>query len=139
MLLPKKVKYRKWHTMRHNPTKAKVETRGLTLAFGSHGLKATSPGRIKSNQIEAARKTIMHEIKKTGKMWIRIFPDKPFTIKGAETPMGSGKGDLKGFECIIWPGRMLFEVDGVDEATAKTAMRKAGAKLPIKTRVIARH
>jgi len=139
MLLPKKVKFRKWHTMRHNPDKPKMETRGLTLAFGSHGLKAISAGRIRSNQIESARKTIMHEIKKTGKMWIRIFPDKPFTQKGAETPMGSGKGDLQGFECIIWPGRMLFEVDGVDDLTAKNAMRKAGAKLPVKTRIVARH
>jgi len=139
MLLPKKVKFRKWHTMRHNPDKPKMETRGLTLAFGSHGLKAISAGRIRSNQIESARKTIMHEIKKTGKMWIRIFPDKPFTQKGAETPMGSGKGDLQGFERIIWPGRMLFEVDGVDDLTAKNAMRKAGAKLPVKTRIVARH
>jgi large subunit ribosomal protein L16 len=138
MLLPKKVKYRKWHTFRHNPDKPKVETRGITLAFGSHGMKAVSAGRIKSNQIEAARKTIMHEIKKTGKMWIRIFPDKPFTQKGAETPMGKGKGDLQGFEFIVWPGRMLFEVDGADDATAKNALRKAGAKLPVKVKIITR-
>lgn len=138
MLLPKKVKYRKWHTFRHNPSKAKAESRGLTLAFGSHGLKAMSAGRIKSNQIEAARKTIMHEIKKSGKMWIRIFPDKPFTQKGAETPMGSGKGDLKGFECVIWPGRVLFEVDGAEDLDARNALRKAGAKLPVKTRIVTR-
>ena len=139
MLVPKKVKYRKWHTMRRNPNKPRVETRGITLAFGSVGMKATSAGRIRSNQIEAARKTIMHEIKKTGKLWIRIFPDKPYTQKGAEVGMGSGKGDLAGFEFQVWPGRVLFEVDGVEDLTAREALRKAGAKLPIKTRVITRH
>ena len=139
MLIPKKVKHRKWHTMRHNPAKPKVETRGITLAFGSHGLKATSPRRVRANQIEAARKSIMHEVKKTGKLWIRIFPDKPFTQKGAETPMGAGKGDPQGYEFIVWPGRMLFEVDGVEEAVARNALRKAGAKLPLKTKIVARH
>jgi large subunit ribosomal protein L16 len=139
MLLPKKVKHRKWHTMRHNPAKAKVETRGITLAFGSHGLKATTPGRVRSNQIEAARKTIMHELQKAGKMWIRIFPDKPYTQKGAETPMGSGKGDPQGYEFIVWPGRVLFEVDGAEDLVAREALRKAGAKLPLKTRIVVRH
>lgn len=138
MLLPKKVKHRKWHTMRHNPNKLKLETRGTTLAFGSHGLKALTPGRIRSNQIEAARKTIMHELDKAGKMWIRIFPDKPYTQKGAETPMGSGKGDPEGYEFIVWPGRVLFELDGVTDLVARHALRKAGAKLPVKARVVAR-
>ncbi len=138
MLLPKKVKHRKWHTMRHNPAKLKVETRGITLAFGSHGLKAVTAGRVRSNQIEAARKTIMHELDKAGKMWIRIFPDKPYTQKGAETPMGSGKGDPQGYEFIVWPGRVLFELDGAADLTAREALRKAGAKLPLKTRVITR-
>lgn len=138
MLLPKKVKHRKWHTLRHNPNKPKMESRGISLAFGSHGLKAVTPGRVRANQLEAARKAIMHEISKTGKMWIRVFPDKPYTAKGAETPMGSGKGDPQGYEFIVWPGRILFEVDGVTESTARTALRKAGAKLPLKTRTIAR-
>jgi large subunit ribosomal protein L16 len=138
MLLPKKVKHRKWHTMRRNVDKPKVETRGITIAFGSHGVKAMAPGRIRSNQIESARKAIMHEVGKTGKVWIRIFPDKPYTQKAAETGMGKGKGDPQGYECQVWPGRMLFEVDGVTEAIAKEALRKAGAKLPIKTKVVAR-
>ncbi len=138
MLFPKKVKYRKWHTFRHNPNRPKVATRGITVAFGSHGLKAVTAGRIRSNQIEAARKTIMHEIKKTGKMWIRVFPDKPYTAKPAEVGMGKGKGDPQGYEVIIWPGRVLFELDGVDELIARNALRKAGAKLPLKTKVIAR-
>ena len=139
MLIPKKVKHRKWHTMRRNPLKFKMETRGISLSFGSHGLKALSPGRLRSNQIESARKAIMHELQKTGKMWIRIFPDKPYTQKGAETPMGSGKGDPQGYEFITWPGRVLFELDGVSDLVAHQALRKAGAKLPIKTRIIARN
>ena len=138
MLLPKKVKHRKWHTMRRNPNKPKNETRGVTLAFGSHGLKAMTAGRVRANQIEAARKTIMHEINKTGKMWIRIFPDKPFTIHPAEKKMGKGKGEPQGYEFIVWPGRVLFELDGVLDASAREALRKAGAKLPLKTKLITR-
>lgn len=139
MLFPKKVKHRKWHTMRRNPNKPRLESRGLTLAFGSHGAKATTSGRVTAQQIEAARKTIMHEIKKTGKLWIRIFPDKPYTQKAAEVGMGKGKGDPEGYEFLVWPGRVLFEVDGVDDHTAREALRKATAKLPIKTKVLARH
>ena len=138
MLLPKKVKHRKWHTMRHNPQKPKVETRGITVAFGSHGVKAMTAGRIRSNQIESARKTIMHELGKTGRMWIRIFPDKPYTQKAAEVGMGKGKGDPQGYEFQVWPGRILFEVDGVTETVARESLRKAGAKLPIKTKVVSR-
>ncbi len=139
MLLPKKVKYRKWHTMRRNPGKVTVASRGTTIAFGSHGLKAMTAGRVKANQIESARKAIMHEISKTGKLWIRIFPDKPFTSKPAEIPMGSGKGDPQGYEFQVWPGRMLFELDGVDEAVAREALRKGGTRLPVKTKILARH
>lgn len=124
--------------MRHNPNKPKFETRGVTLSFGSHGLKAVTPGRVRSNQIEAARKTIMHELQKSGKMWIRIFPDKPFTQKAAEVSMGKGKGDPQGYEFIVWPGRVLFELDGVSETSARDALRKAGAKLPLKTKIISR-
>jgi large subunit ribosomal protein L16 len=138
MLLPKKVKYRKWHTMRRNPNKPKTASRGNTLAFGAYGLKATGPGRIRSNQIEAARKTIMHEIKKTGKMWIRIFPDKPYTAKPAEVGMGKGKGDPQGYEFIAWPGHILFELDGVSQEMASQALRRAGAKLPLKTKLVSR-
>lgn len=138
MLIPKKVKYRKWHTMRKNPEKAGVATRGITVAFGSYGLKAVEGKRIISNQIEAARKVISRTVGKTGKVWIRIFPDMPFTKKPAEVKLGKGKGDLAGYCAPVKPGRILFEVDGVSEAVAREALRKAGTKLPLKTKVIAR-
>lgn len=138
MLLPKKVKHRKWHTMRRNVSKPKIETRGITVSFGSHGVKAMTAGRIRSNQIESARKAIMHELGKTGRMWIRIFPDKPYTQKAAEVGMGKGKGDPQGYEFQVWPGRVLFEVDGVSDMVARESLRKAGAKLPIKTKVVSR-
>lgn len=137
MLLPKKVKYRKWHTFRKNPEKVGVATRGITVAFGSHGLKAVEGARIMSNQIESARKVISREMGKTGKMWIRIFPDMPLTKKPAEVKLGKGKGDLFGYCAPVKPGRVLFEVDGVPEAVAKEALRKAGTKLPLKTKVVA--
>jgi large subunit ribosomal protein L16 len=124
--------------MRHNPKKIKTESRGTTVVFGSFGLKAETAGRIHSNQIEAARKTISRNLEKTGKLWIRIFPDKPYTQKGAEVPMGKGKGEPKGYEAIVWPGRVLFEVDGIKETVAKEAMRKAGSKLSLKTKFVAR-
>ena len=138
MLLPKKVKFRKWQTDRVNPTKKRVETRGVDLSFGNFGLKAETPGRIKSNQIEAARQTIARQMQKTGKLWIRIFPDRPFTAKAAEVGMGKGKGDPQGYLFDVKPGRILFEVDGLTEAVAREALRKAGAKLPVKTRIVAR-
>lgn len=138
MLYPKKVKYRKSHTFRENPEKIGVATRGTKVAFGSFGLKATTAGRIKSNQIEASRKTIAHSMSKSGKLWTRIFPDHPFTRKPAEVKMGKGKGGLEGYEAIVKPGRVLFEVDGVDEASAREMLRKGGTKLPVRTRVVAR-
>lgn len=138
MLLPKKVKYRKWQTGRSNPSKVRQATRGTALSFGSFGLKAETSGRIKSNQIEAARKTIARNMAKAGKLWIRIFPDRPFTAKGAEVGMGKGKGDPQGYEVEVLPGRVLFEIDGLETALSKEALRKAGAKLPIKTKIIAR-
>ena len=138
MLLPKKVKFRKWQTMRTNPNKIKTETRGTKLAFGNFGLKAETPGRIRSNQIEAARKTIARQMHKTGKLWIRIFPDMPFTAKAAEVGMGKGKGDPQGYQVQVWPGRLIFEVDGLTDEIAKEALRKAGAKLPIKTKIVSR-
>ncbi|OJI08214.1 MAG: 50S ribosomal protein L16 [Candidatus Vogelbacteria bacterium CG22_combo_CG10-13_8_21_14_all_37_9] len=138
MLFPKKVKFRKWQTGRSNPKKKTVETRGTVLAFGNFGLKAETAGRIKSNQIESARKTISRQMHKTGKLWIRIFPDRPFTAKGAEVGMGKGKGDPKGYEVQVKPGRILFEVDGLTEEISREALRKAGAKLAVKTRIIQR-
>jgi large subunit ribosomal protein L16 len=138
MLFPKKVKYRKWHTFRKNPSKVGPDSRGLEVSFGSFGLKAIAPGRIRSNQIEAARKVVVKSVGKTGKVWIRIFPDMPYTLKPAEVKMGKGKGDVQGYVAPVRAGRVLFEVDGVGEELAKEALRKAGAKLPLKTRFVAR-
>ena len=139
MLFPKKVKHRKWQVGRKNPNKlSRLDTRGLTVAFGSYGLKATSPSRVKSNQIEAARRVISRTLGKTGKVWIRIFPDKPITKKPAEVSMGKGKGDPDHFVFEVSPGRVLFEVDGVSEEVAREAMRKAAAKLPLTGRFVTR-
>ena len=139
MLFPKKVKHRKWQVGRKNPAKLeRPDTRGLTVAFGSYGLKATSPSRVKSNQIEAARRVISRTLGKTGKVWIRIFPDKPITKKPAEVSMGKGKGDPDHFVFEVSPGRVLFEVDGVSEEVAREAMRKAAAKLPLTGRFVTR-
>lgn len=138
MLFPKKVKFRKWHTMRHNAKKGKVASRGATVAFGSHGLKAITHARLRSNQLESARKVVARSLGKTGKMWIRVFPDKPFTQKPPEVKLGKGKGDPVGYEVEVWPGRVLFEVDGVGEVVAKAALEKASKKLPLKTKVVAR-
>lgn len=138
MLFPKKVKFRKWHTMRRNNKKGKVETRGITVAFGSHGLKAVSHARVRSNQLESARKVISRGLGKTGKLWIRVFPDKPFTQKPPEVKLGKGKGDPVGYEVEVWPGRVLFEVDGVADALAVESLAKAGKKLPLRTKVVTR-
>ncbi|HEY4486626.1 MAG TPA: 50S ribosomal protein L16 [Candidatus Paceibacterota bacterium] len=139
MLFPKKAKYRKWQRARKNPLKRiRPETRGVTVDFGSYGLKAMSPGRVRSNQLEAARKTMARVVSKTGKIWTRVFPDRPYTQKGAEVPMGKGKGDVQGYEFEVSPGRILFEVDGVTAAVASEALRKAGAKLPLKTKIVTR-
>ncbi|MES2986146.1 MAG: 50S ribosomal protein L16 [Patescibacteria group bacterium] len=140
MLFPKKVKHRKWQVTRRNPKvlSSKMETRGLTLANGSHGLMAVTQSRITSNQIESARKVIAKTLGKTGRIWTRIFPDRPFTKKAAEVPMGSGKGEPEGFCFETYAGRMLFEVDGVTPEIAKEAFRKANSKLPVKTKVVSR-
>ena len=137
MLFPKKVKFRKWHKKRTDMSE-RVETRGTELAFGSYGIKTESLGRLTSNQIEAARKAASRYLTKVGRMWIRVFPDRPITAKPAEVPMGGGKGELQGYCMEVLPGRILFEVDGVSEAVAREALRKAGTKLPVKTRIIAR-
>jgi len=138
MLTPKKVKYRKWQTSRTDMTKVTPDTRGTTISFGAFGLKAITGGRVRSNQLESARKAGHRALGKTGRMWIRVFPDRPFTAKPAEVGMGKGKGDPQGYCLDIRPGRILFEVDGVTEAIAKEALRKAGTKLPVKARVVAR-
>ncbi len=139
MLLPKKVKYRKWQNGRRNMAAAvPMATRGTTVAFGSFGLKAESAARVTSNQIESARKAMARTVTKVGRSWIRIFPDRPYTQKGAGVGMGKGKGDPQGYCVEVYPGRVLFEVDGVDEKIAREALRKAGTKLPVKCRVVAR-
>jgi len=138
MLTPKKVKFRKWQSHRSNPKARTADTRGIKLAFGSYGLKSETQARVKSIQIESARKVISRTLTKTGKYWIRIFPDRPYTAKAAEVGMGKGKGDPQGYCFDVLPGRIIFEVDGVDEKVAHEALRKAGSKLPIKTRIISR-
>lgn len=139
MLFPKKAKFRKWQTGRKNLEKRGVANRGSKVSFGSFGLKALTPARVRSNQIESARVAANRKVGKLGKMWIRIFPDRPFTIKAAQVPMGKGKGEPKGYCVEIKPGRILLEVDGVTEEVAREALRKAGTKLPVKTKVVSRN
>jgi len=139
MLFPKKVKHRKWQTQRKSLSKrSRPDTRGTTIAFGSYALKALTPSRITSNQIESARKVLTRATTKGGKLWIRIFPDRPVTAKPAEVGMGSGKGDPARYVFEVRPGRVLFELDGVEEKSAREHLRQAGMKLPVKTAVIAR-
>lgn len=139
MLFPKKVKHRKWQVGRKSEAKRITpDTRGITVAFGTFGLKATSASRVRSNQIEAARRVISRTVGKTGKIWIRIFPDKPMTKKAAEVPMGKGKGDLDHYVFEVHPGRILFEVEGVSEDVAREAFRKACAKLPLQGKLVGR-
>lgn len=139
MLSPKKTKYRKWQTGRRSKARLQApETRGVTVAFGSFGLKAMSPARITSNQLEAARRALTRAAGKTAKVWTRVFPDRPFTQKAAEVGMGSGKGDVQGYVVEVRPGRVIFEVDGSPEPMAREALRKAGTKLPVKAKVVAR-
>ncbi len=139
MLSPKKAKFRKWQIGRKSEASLhKPETRGITVAFGSYGLKAMTPARVSSNQLEAARRALTRAAGKTAKVWTRIFPDRPVTQKAAEVGMGSGKGDVQKYVFEVRPGRVIFEVDGAPEAMAREALRKAGTKLPLKARVIAR-
>ena len=140
MLFPKKVKHRKWQTARKNPIRiAKTKaSRGTELQFGSFAVKAISSARVKSNQIESARKVVSRTIGKFGRYWIRVFPDRPVTRKAAEVGMGKGKGDPDHFCFDVEPGRIIFEVDGVTEVIAREALRKAGAKLPLKIKIISR-
>ncbi len=140
MLLPKKVKHRKWQSQRENKRNKALrpDTRGISLAFGSYGLKADTASRVTSQQIESARKAMTRALGKTARVWIRIFPDRPWTSKPPEVGMGKGKGDPQGYCFQVRPGRVIFEVDGVDEKVARESLRKAGTKLPVKTRIIAR-
>ena len=134
MLEPKKIKYRKVH----RGNRKGMAKGGTEVNFGSYGMKAMEPGWITARQIEATRISISRRVRKVGKMWIRIFPDKPITKKPLETRMGKGKGSPEYFACRVKPGRILFEVDGVSEQIAKEALYKASAKLPIKTKTIKR-
>ena len=134
MLLPKRVKYRRVHRGRMTGK----ATRGNTLAYGEFGLVATEPAWITSNQIEAARIAMTRYTKRGGQVWIKIFPDKPVTQKPAETRMGSGKGSPEYWVAVVKPGRVLFEIAGVSEETAREAMRLAGHKLPLKTKFVKR-
>lgn len=136
--MPKKVKHRKQQRGRDAIQYRHPAQRGTTISFGAFGIKTIEQGRIRSNQIEAARRTMSRAMGKTGRIWIRIFPDRPYTQKAAEVGMGKGKGDVQAYEAVVLRGRLLFEVDGVDEATAREALRKAGAKLPVKTRFVMR-
>ena len=139
MLVPKKVKRRKWQTNRISDRRLqRPDTRGITVAHGEYGLKATTGSRVRSNQIEAARRVISRTVGKTGKVWIRIFPDRPITKKAAEVPMGKGKGDPDHFVFQVQPERVLFEIAGVPEDVAKEAVRKATAKLPLKAKFVRR-
>ncbi len=134
MLSPKRIKFRKTHRGRMSGK----AYRGSLVTFGSYGLKALEPHWITNRQIEAARIAINRYLKRDGKVWIRIFPDKPYTKKPAETRMGSGKGNPEGWVAVVKPGRILFEVDGVSKEAAQEAMRLASHKLPIKTKFVTR-
>jgi large subunit ribosomal protein L16 len=134
MLMPKRVKYRKMHRGNNRG----MSHRGSTVAFGDFGLLATEPAWITSRQIEAARRAISHHVKRGGKVWIRIFPDKPVTKKPAETRMGQGKGAVEYYVAVIKPGAVLFELAGVPTTVAKEAFRLADAKLPFRCRFIQR-
>ena len=134
MLMPKRVKYRKQMRGR---MKGKA-SRGTDVAFGDFGLQAVEPGWVTARQIEAARRALVRYMRRRGKVWIRIFPDKPVTKKPAETRMGKGKGPVDHWVAVVKPGRIIFEMAGVDEKTAKEAIRLASRKLPIPTRFIVR-
>lgn len=134
MLMPKRVKYRKAHRGRR---KGKA-SRGNKINFGEYGLQALESSWVTSRQIEAARRAIVRHVRRRGKLWIRVFPDKPVTKKPAETRMGSGKGSVDHWVAVVKPGRILFEIAGVREEAAREAMRLASHKLPMKTQFIAK-
>ena len=134
MLMPSKVKFRKQQKGRRRGT----ASRGADLSFGDYGLQALEPGWLTARQIEASRVAIQRHVKRGGKLWIRVFPDKPITKKPAETRMGKGKGAPEAWVCVIKPARMLFEMEGIDEKTARVAFRLASDKIGIKTRFVSK-
>ena len=134
MLQPKRTKFRKMHKGRNRG----LAQNGNKVSFGTFGLKATGRGRMTARQIEAARRAMTRHVKRQGKIWIRVFPDKPITNKPLEVRMGKGKGSVDRWVCKVKPGRVMFEIDGVAEDVAQEALRLAAMKLPIKTRVVVR-
>lgn len=134
MLMPKRVKYRKQHRGRMTGK----ASRGVDVSFGDYGLQALEPAWVSARQIEAARRAIVHYMRRRGKYWVRVFPDKPITSKPAETRMGKGKGEVDYWAAVVRPGRVLFEVAGIDDENAREALRLASHKLPIRTQVITR-
>lgn len=136
MLIPKKVKHRKWHKGRARGKR--IATTKTDLAFGTFGLKSMTEAWITSRQIEASRRAITRCLKRGGKVWIRIFPDHPITSKGSEMPMGKGKGAVDHYVAVVRAGTVMFELDGVEEVIARDALRLASHKLPAKTKVITR-
>jgi len=136
MLIPKKVKHRKWHKGRS--IKRQVETRGLVLSYGQYGLKAMGSAWLNSRQIEAGRRTITNFIKRQGRLWIRVFPDKPVTKRPPESTLGGGKGSVDHYVFPVRPGRIIFELDGVPKDIAAQALKLAGYKMPFKTKVVSK-
>jgi large subunit ribosomal protein L16 len=136
MLLPKKIKHRKWHCPRR--ANRSVASRATTVAFGSFGLRAMSHGWMTSREIEAARRVLTRYVKRGGKIWIRVFPDRPMTKKGNELPMGGGKGSPDHYVATVKPGAVLFEMDGIPDAMAKEALDAARYKLSVRAKVVKR-
>lgn len=136
MLMPKKVKHRKWQKGRGRGKRN--ATRTNTLDFGSHGIKAMTESWVTSRQLEAARRAMTRAVKRGGKIWIRVFPDKPVTSKGSEMPMGKGKGAVDHYVSVVKPGTVMFEIDGVEDALARKALTLAAHKLPVKTKIVTR-
>nr|YP_009538387.1 ribosomal protein L16 [Capsosiphon fulvescens]AWX64076.1 ribosomal protein L16 [Capsosiphon fulvescens]AYV89993.1 ribosomal protein L16 [Capsosiphon fulvescens] len=132
MLSPKRTKFRRHHRGNRKGT----ASRGNTIAFGDFGLQALEPGWIKSRQIESGRRVLTRYVRRNGKLWIRIFPDKPVTMRAAESRMGSGKGTPEYWVAVVLPGKMLYEIRGVSEAVARKALRNAGHKMPVKTQIV---
>lgn len=137
MLIPKKVKHRKWHKGRARNIRHATDK--IELAFGDFGLKAMTPAWVSSRQIEAVRRVLTRFTKRGGKIWIRIFSDKPITKKGNEVPMGSGKGAVDHYVAVVKPGTVMFEMDGIPEASAKEALELARYKLPCKSKFISKN
>jgi large subunit ribosomal protein L16 len=136
MLIPKKVKHRKWQKGRSK--RRLIETRGIHLSYGQYGLKALEPAWLSSRQIEAGRKAITNSLKRSGRLWIRVFPDKPITKQAPEKTLGGGKGSVDHYVFPVRPGRIIFEIDGVEKDAAYEAFRLAGDKLPFKCKIISK-